>query len=119
MIFNQFLPIEELKKVFDDEQWNSLDYVLDAFSSFLKTEKHDHVLRNPELLGQIHHAANLDKYVNKDWRIKLFDQLPPTEQQRFFTHCGITDKVSEMTFENFRNCINDVVGFEWGENDLL
>lgn len=118
MIFNQFLPIEELKKVFDDEQWNSLDYVLDAFSPFLKTEKHDHVLRNPELLGQIHHAANLDKYVNKDWRIKLFDQLPPTEQQRFFTHCGITDKVSEMTFENFRNCINDVVGFEWGENDL-
>ena len=56
--------------------------------------------------------------MNKDWRIKLFDQLPPTEQQRFFTHCGITDKVSEMTFENFRNCINDVVGFEWGENDL-
>ena len=84
MIFNQFLPIEELKKTFDDEQWNSLDYVLNSFSSFLKIEKHDHVLRNSELLGQIHNAANLDKYTKKDWRIKLFEQLPQTEQQRFF-----------------------------------
>jgi len=116
--FNQFLPIEELKKVFDDDEWNSLDYVLNAFSSFLKTEKHSHILRNPELLGQVHNAANLDKYMNDNWRKKLFEKLPPTEQQRFFTHCGITDKVSEMSFDNFRNCINDVVGFKWGDNDL-
>jgi DNA repair protein RadD len=116
--FNQFLPIEELKKVFDDDEWNSLDYVLTAFSTFLKIKKDSHVLHNPELLGEVHNAANLDKYMNKDWRKKLFKQLPPTEQQRFFTHCGITDKISEMSFDNFTNYINQVVGFEWGDNDL-
>ena len=38
LFFTSVLFFSAKKKVFDDEQWNSLDYVLDAFSSFLKTE---------------------------------------------------------------------------------
>ena len=117
MNLNQFLPIEELKKVFDKDEWDSLDYVLNAFSPFLKTEKKSHVLQNTELLGEIHNSANLDKYMNVNWRKKLFEQLPPTEQQRFFTYCGITDKVSEMKFNDFQNNVKNLIEFEWGDND--
>ncbi len=118
MNFNQFLSSEELKGVFDAKEWDSLNFVLDAFSSSLKIEKTEHVTQNLELLGQIHQATNLDQYTKKDFRIKLFERLPPTEQERFFNYCGITDKVSKMSFEKFRKCVNEVVGFEWGNNTL-
>lgn len=114
MIFNQFLPFEELKKSFDDSEWDALNALLDAFLT--KEKKPDHVLRNHKLLGEIHHSANQDKYASKNFRKTLFETVPQSEKDRYFQYCGINEKISTMSFEKLTKHIDEVIGFDWGNN---
>ena len=113
-MFNQYLPFEELKKSFDQETWDSLNYLLEIFLSKEKTQYH--VLRNNQLLGQIHHSVNLDKYKNKDFRIKLFKTIPPSEKDRYFRFCGVNKKSSSMNFKEKNLHMYDEVGFKWRDD---
>jgi len=117
LIFNQFLPDEELKESFENSEWDLLDNILDNFSDLLEQPKTNHITKNSALLGKIHHAANSEKYSKKDFRINIFQKLPPTEQERFFKYCGINKKISTMTFDEHIDCVNSVMGFTWGNND--
>ena len=114
MLFNQFLPLEELKKSFDDDEWDSLNTLLDTFLTHDK--KSDHVLRNNKLLGEIHHSANLDKYASKTFRKNLFETVPQSEKERYFQYCGIKEKISTITFDKLTKNIDEVIGFDWGDN---
>ena len=114
MSFNQYLPFEELNKSFDQETWDSLNHLLETFLP--KEETQYHILINRKLLGKIHHSANLDKYKNKIFRIKLFDAIPPSEQYRYFRFCGVSEKLSSMSFTEKRLHVHNEVGFKWGNN---
>ena len=114
MSFNQYLPFEELIKSFDRETWDSLNHLLETF---LPKEKMQHsVLKNKKLLGAIHHSSNLDKYKNKNFRIKLFETVPPSEKDRYFRYCGVTKKFSSMSFKEGKIHTNNEIGFKWGNN---
>ena len=116
MILNQYLSEEELKKTFTDSEWDSLKWVL---SAFLPSEsKAEELTKNPELLGRIHHSANLDKYPKPDFRKNLLQKAPEPVRQQYFKHCGITDEeISKMTFEQKLKRIDELGGFDWGDNE--
>jgi len=115
LTLNQYLSLEELQKTFEEEEWDSLNIVLDAFLS--KEVKSEHVRRDLQLLGKIHHAANLDQYEKKDFRKNLFQKAPPPLRERYFKYCGITDEMSTMSFERLTKCMKDVAEFDWGDNE--
>lgn len=115
LTLNQYLSPEELKKIFSDEEWDSLELTLTALLS--TDDKPEHILRDPKLLGAIHHAANLDQYEKKDFRKNLLLKVPPLLRERYFKHCGITEPMEKMSFEKRVECIKETSEFEWGDNE--
>ena len=80
MILNQFLPPETLQNTVKKETFENLDLLLDSLDEN-KTEK---IFKNLELLGNIHHAVNLDQYSKSSFRKMLFSYAPTPTKNRYF-----------------------------------
>ena len=115
MSFNQYLSEDKLLESFSDEEWDSLNHLLETFLPKEKTRYH--VTRNRKLLGEIHHSINLDKYQSKKFRKELFETTPALEKERYFKYCGIYKKISTMDFNEKMKHIDNVIGFKWGDNE--
>lgn len=99
--------MEELQKLLPKEQYDSINIILDS----IDTKKKHPIESDPELLGNIHHAINLDKYPRKEFRRKLFKNLPPQLQKKYFKSCNIPSSYS------FEKAVKKAIEFEWGFND--
>ena len=80
MILNQFLPPEILQKTLTNETFQDLDFILDV----LKKKKKIPIFKNNELLENIHHAVNLDKYSKKSFRKILLLSAPDQIKNKYF-----------------------------------
>lgn len=106
MVINAHLPLEELQRTFSPEQFANIDKILTS----LNQTKIINVLSDRHALGRIHHAMNLDKYSNNEFRKKLFESLPPNIIQNYFKKCKIPEYYSND------EKIKKVNEFEWGDN---
>jgi DNA repair protein RadD len=107
MIINQYQPENELKNLVEKEQFQKMDIILDS----LDENKKINVEADFDLLGHIHHALNLDKYSKKEFRRKLFEQIPAPMKKKYFEYCRISKNTS------IENAIKKSIEFEWGPND--
>ena len=113
MILNQFLPPEELQKTLPKKQIDNLDFVLDG----IDTKKDKPIIKDTELLGQIHHSINLDKYSKSDFRKHLLKFAPSQIKERYFKECGIKKNISKMSTKEITDCIKKTCVFEWSDNE--
>lgn len=113
MILNQFLSPEILQKTLEKETFQDLDFILDI----LDEEKSIPIFKNLELLGNIHHAVNLDKYSKKSFRKMLFLSVPEQIKNKYFKFCGIKKDISKMTKTEIVFNIKKTINFTWGDNE--
>jgi DNA repair protein RadD len=102
-----------LQNTLKNETFRNLDFILDT----LDVEKTIPIFKNNELLGQIHHAVNLDKYSKISFRKKLFSSAPTQIKKKYFKFCGIKKDISKMSKKEIITNINKTIGFKWGNND--
>ncbi len=107
MIINQFQPMEELLNLLEKKEYQAIDIILDA----LDPNKKQSVEADPEILGHIHHAKNIDQYAKKEFRKKLFIKIPPRMQKEYFKQCGISSDIS------YDDSLKETIEFEWGFNN--
>jgi len=105
LILNQYLPSDELQSTLASEEFDNLEFIL---KHLLPSEnKINSIYSEVELLGQIHHSINIDKYKSKQFRKKLYQCsstiISPT-WEKYFKECGSKD-------------IKKFIEFEWGDND--
>ena len=67
-MLNRFLPQNELESVFSSTQMHELDLILDA----IDTDKKTKIIQNEKLLGELHHAMNLNNYSKNSFRLANF-----------------------------------------------
>jgi DNA repair protein RadD len=113
LILNQFLPPDVLQKTLSKETFQDLDFILDV----LDENKKIPIFKNNELLGNIHHAVNLDRYSKKSFRKSLLSSAPDQIKNKYFKKCKIKKNVSNMTKQELMNNISKVVNFDWGNNE--
>ena len=99
--------MEELLNLLEKKEYQDIDIILDA----LDPNKKQSVEADPEILGYIHHAKNIDQYAKKEFRKKLFVKIPPRMQQEFFKQCGISSNTS------YDDSLKETIEFEWGFNN--
>jgi DNA repair protein RadD len=113
LILNQFLPPEILQKTLTKETFQDLDFILDV----LDKDKKIPIFKNNELLGNIHHAINLDRYSKKSFRKILVSFAPDQIKNKYFKLFGIKKNVSSMTKKELMNNISKTSNFNWGNNE--
>jgi len=105
LILNQYLPDTELHSALDEEGFDNLEFIL---KHLLEGEnKITSIHADKELLGQIHHAANLDNYKNKSFRKNLYDcssTILRKTWEKYFKQCGSSD-------------LKKTIEFDWGDNE--
>lgn len=118
MILNQYLPPEELQSTLPKEEFRNLEFIL---KNMLPPERRIRsIFDDPELLGKIHHSVNLEKYVDKKFRRELFDfsfSSISSTWERYFSNCGLIEKISEMTDSELTKNVKKLIEFEWGNNE--
>jgi DNA repair protein RadD len=102
-----------LQNTLKNETFRNLDFILDT----LDERKTIPIFKNNELLGQIHHAVNLDKYSKINFRKKLFSSAPTQIKKKYFKFWGIKKDISKMSKKEIITNINKTIGFKWGNND--
>jgi len=105
LILNQYLPNDELYSALKKEDFDNLEFIL----KHLLDEENQigSIYTEKELLGQIHHAANLDNYKNKSFRKMLYDCSSTIIHKtwgKYFDLCGSTD-------------LKKTIEFDWGDNE--
>lgn len=73
-----------------------------------------------ELLGEIHHSINLEKYTKKEFRKELFQfssSSITTVWEQYFSKCGVTKKISEMSDLELSKIVKKFIEFDWGDNE--
>lgn len=113
MILNQFLPPEELKNTLSEKQIQNLDFILDA----LEPKKEKPILKDIELMGQIHHSVNLDKYSRAKFRYNLVKHAPPQILEGYLKFWNITKNPARMSKNEIVEKIKKTTFFKWGNND--
>ena len=113
MILNQYIPEEILQRVLPDQHIKSLDLILDS----LDKNKTKPVLKDLELLGNIHHAVNMDQYRKASFRIKLLYTAPNELLQNYFKACNVIKTISDMNAREVKDTINKISNFQWGNNN--
>ena len=94
MILNQYLPNEELFSALEGTGYDDLEFVLKHL--LVGEKKINSIYTEKELLGQIHHAVNLDSYKNKTFRKKLYDcssTILRKTWEKYFNFCGFCPKL--------------------------
>jgi DNA repair protein RadD len=105
MILNSYLPSSELQTTLSGEVFDNIEFILKHMLD--EDNKINSIYSEKEILGQIHHLINLDKYHSKFFRKKLYDCSYSTLQNRwkeYFIKCGDDD-------------VKKNVEFEWGDNE--
>ena len=82
--------MEELLNLLEKKEYQNIDIILDA----LDPNKKQSVEADPEILGYIHHAKNIDQYAKKEFRKKLFIKIPPRMREEYFKQCGVSSNSS-------------------------
>ncbi len=105
MILNSYLPPDELQSTLSENEFSSIEFIL---KNMLEGEKNiTSIQTEKELLGQIHHSINLDKYKSKEFRKKLYicsSGILRNIWKKYFEECGGVD-------------IEKYVEFKWGNNE--
>jgi DNA repair protein RadD len=105
MILNSYLPSGELQTTLSGEVFDNIEFILKHMLD--EDNKINSIYSEKEILGQIHHLINLDKYHSKIFRKKLYDCSYSTLQnswKEYFIKCGDDD-------------VKKNVEFEWGDNE--
>jgi DNA repair protein RadD len=105
MILNSYLPSNELQKTLPGEVFDNIEFILKHMLD--EENRINSIYSEKEILGQIHHLINLDKYHSKDFRKKLYDcshSILQNSWKEYFLRCGSND-------------IEKNVKFEWGDNE--
>jgi DNA repair protein RadD len=119
LILNQFLPIDELQNTLSKEKFHDLEFILKILISDKKNIRS--IFEEDEILGQIHHSTNMSNYPKKEFRKKLFDvshSSITSTWDDYFSQCGATERISDMTEFELKENVNKFVEFEWGNNPL-
>jgi len=118
LILNQYLPPEELETTLPRNEFVGLEFIL---NHLLPSEKKiNSIFSDSELLGQIHHAVNLDKYRKKEFRKDLFQcsfTILKTTWEKYFNECGIKQKISDMDELELSKNVKVFIEFDWGDNE--
>ena len=118
MILNQYLPPEELQATLSKNEFQDLEFIL---KNLLPPDKRINSIFNElELLGQIHHAINLENYRKKEFRKDLFQfslTILKSTWEKYFSECGVKQKISEMTESKRSKNVKKFVEFNWGDNE--
>ena len=111
-MLNRFLPQNELESVFSNAQMHELDLILDA----VDTDKQTKIIQNEKLLGELHHAMNLNNYSKNSFRLKLLKYAPKISVLKFAKKIYLKRSLSDITDNQYRKLVSDLSKLPWGDN---
>ena len=103
-MLNQNLPLSELQNELKDDL-NRISIIFTA----LDVEKKTTIINDKKLLGKLHHALNVDKYGNSNFRLNLLLRASKNNLDRFLQKVGIENEQNLGTVKKASRLI-------WGDN---
>lgn len=109
-LLNEYLPQVELEKSLG----NNLDKINWILSKLDPSDKP--LFQNKKSLAKLHHALNVEKYSQLEFRQNLLLYAPRSKVEEFLSGIGEDDRLP-IDEDAYRSHLAEVAAFEWGNND--